>query len=743
MASPINNPLHGVTLGSVVHSSVGTVFKGSVLNINVSKMVEQEGSDVYMSGQSSYVYKDRMNEGSFGVSGSYGVSGISQFKSSLAAYAGNAVAQSSKSITVDYSATSVAGVQYIDFENLNVGSFLESLNDSTKSVCSDVLTAYNNVIEAAGNLDVDILSALKHPSDYQDFIELVNIWVAQSNDFSRLHGDGIVVGVTWGAIGCVQMNMTAQDKANSWQYGGEANFSYANPAASINVKTTYAGSNSSNDAKVDVDCKSFWAGSKLEELTNKWCGEFIGKSYQALADVDVVTKAPSMTIKDTPKIPDFVKPLENPTLIEKVGKIKDLEGLEVLAKAQAYEQAKAKAKAKDKTLTLTEFLNQTDEPSNTSGISKTIRNIKGNNVNTLASEEKIESKRDVEHHSLQELSRSASVLSATADSVDTSSSGFLNIQGCVPLGVWIANWADIFPWLARGFYNNVEDFKEIESLQLRVMVQDFLTLSKIYYIAESCGITEIARKDTSKPSIKSGYLADAFANGAAKLQKPNADMHEVYKELGKDAGAIYSLWNEVGFLRNCELGLGLIKGDKSVSEKLTGTSERQSYSLVSCPFDFESANYHAFSDFYSLLPLITPDQDIWIFGPEQGGLSSIYDNEVVFSKPNEKIKYLSFDYDKTLKVLSAQDGKVTCYPIPFSAAEGDIEWKGMSVSSNVSSQKGLLKNLTDLQESLNGLNAWSFSSSNWPTDWTPNKPYNQQDIPKHYIGLIDEIDTII
>jgi len=736
MKSPINNPLHGVTLGSVVHASVDTEFKGSVLNINVSKMVEQEGSDVYMSGQSSYVYKDRMNEGSFGVSGSYGVSGISQLKSSLAAYAGNAVARSSKSLSVDYSATSIAGVQYIDFENLNVGSFLESLNDSTKAVCSDVLDAYNDVMAAASHLNVDILSALKHPRDYQDFIELVNIWVARSNTFSRLHGDGIVVGVTWGAIGCVQMNMTAHEKANSWQYGGEANFSYANPLASINVKTTYAGSNSSSDAKVDVTCHKFCSGSKLEAQTTEWFNKLADKSYQELAEVDVVTQAPNMTIKDTPKIPDFVKPPVS-TLVDKIDKIKDLEGLEVLAKAQAYEQAKAK----DNTLTLTAFLNKANESSNTSGISKTIDDIKSNSVNTLASEDKIESKRDVEHHSLQVLSRSASVLSATDDSVDTSSSDFLNIDGCVPLGVWIANWADLFPWLARGFYNNVEDFKEIESLQLRVMLQDFLTLSKIYYIAESCGITEIPRKDTTKPSIKSAYLADAFTNGAAKLQEQNADIHEVYKGLGKDAEAIYSLWNEVGFLRNCELGLGLIKGDKSVSEKLSGTSERQSYSLKSCPF--ESSNYHAFSRFYSLLPLITPDQDIWIFGPEQGGLSSIYDNEVVFSKPNEKIKYLSFSCDKTRKVLTAQDGKVTCYPIPFSAAEGNIEWKGMSVSNNVSSHKGLLNNLTYLQESLNGLNAWSFSSSNWSSDWTPNKPYNQQDIPKHYIGLIKDIGTII
>ncbi|OHU90547.1 MULTISPECIES: hypothetical protein [Pseudoalteromonas] len=727
-------PLYGVTLGTKVYP-FGTVptegsDKASVLNINVSKMVKQEKAHMYMSGQSSYVYKDRINEGSFGVSGSYGVSGISQFKSSLAAYAGNAVARSSKSISVDYSAISVVGVQYIDFENLNVGSFLESLKSSPKDLCIDVLDAYNNVIKAAGNLDVDILSALKDPDDYKDFIELVNIWIERSNTFCQKHGDGIVVEVTWGAISCVQMTMTAKEKANSWQYGGEANFSYANPVASINVKTTYAGSNSSNDAKVNVEWQSFWIGSKLEHQTNDWVGKLAGKSYQALAEVDVVTKAPSMTIKDTPKIPDFVEPPVSSNLIDKIDKIKDLEGLEALAKAQAYEQAKAK----DKTLTLTEFLNQTDEPSNTSGISKTIDDIKNNNVNTLASEGKIESKRDGEHHSLQVLSCSASGSSATADSVGTSD--FLNIEGCVPLGVQIANWADLFPWLARGFYNNVEDFKEIESLQLRVMVQDLLTLSKIYYIADNCGITEIARKDTSKPSTKSSQLADAFANGAAKLQQPNADRQKVYKELGKDAGAIYSLWNEVGFLRNCELGLGLIKGDKSVSEKLSGTSERQSYSLESCLFDFESANYHAFSDYYSLLPLITPDQDIWIFGPEQGGLSSIYDNEVVFSKPNKKIKYLSFVCDKTRKVLSAQDGKVTCYPIPFSAAEGDIEWKGMSVSSNVSSQQGLLQNLTELQKRLNLFNAWSFSSSNWPTDWTPKKAYNQKDITKHYIGLI-------
>src|SRR3546814_5934298 len=105
---------------------------------------------------------------------------------------------------------------------------------------------------------------------------------------------------------------------------------------------------------------------------------------------------------------------------------------------------------------------------------------------------------------------------------------------------------------------------------------------------------------------------------------------------------------------------------------------RQAYSLGTC--DFDGKNYAAFSRAYKVLPVLTPDGDIWAFGPEQGGLSSIYNNEVVFSKPG-RAKYLVFMYNKDDKTLSNGDSGIKLYPIPFSAAQNVSAWKGIDRKS--------------------------------------------------------------
>ncbi|MCO7190360.1 MULTISPECIES: hypothetical protein [unclassified Pseudoalteromonas] len=737
MESATQNPLTGVTIGSKVFSSSTAQFKHSVLNKNVSQMVAQEKSDKFMSGESSYVYQGHMNEGSFGMSGAYGVSGISQFKASLAAYAGNAVAQSNKSITVNYNAMSQAGIEYIDFENLTVGSFLESLNSGANAACIKALDAYNEVMAEAGRLDVDIQTALNDPAKYPELTASINEWIHACNEFNSGYGDGLVVGVLWGACGWVQMKMESETEDSSWQYGGEASFSYSgalNPV-NVNVKTTYAGSNSSSDAKVKVTCKSFCSGSKLETAIDTWFNELAGKSYKELADVEVMAKAPSLSIKDTPKIPPFEKPLVSESVASRVGKIKDLKGLEALAVASAYDEAKRK----DRSLTLEQFMKDAKEKADVSGLNSTIKQVSDNSIDTLGQDNQLDT--HVEKARLQ--SRAGMVASAVSHAVEPVSSGApATPEGCVPLGVWISNWSDIFPWLARGFDNNVKNVGDISSLKIRVMLQDFQALNKIYTIAHNSGITNLTDK------VRTSDIANAFSHGAGELQLSNANVSSIVDGLGEEARKIYKTWNDNGFLRDCELGLGLLKDDKSVSfEKVPGGSDkRQAYYLDSCSFRAKDNDYWKFSRFYSLLPLITMEGDVWLFGPERGAMSSIYDNEVVFSKPG-KAKYLRFKLDTERKVLTGLEDKVICYPIPFSAAIGinggkESAWHGMSVSTNVASCYSLRENLEQLQTRLQSLNAWTFSNS-WPSDWTPDTPYTQQSIPKQYIGLAEEVTSVI
>src|SRR5262245_48091651 len=52
------------------------------------------------------------------------------------------------------------------------------------------------------------------------------------------------------------------------------------------------------------------------------------------------------------------------------------------------------------------------------------------------------------------------------------------------IGVWVCNWADIFPWLATGYCHSIDDTTAAETMvKFRMMGQDFLTLSKLYRYA--------------------------------------------------------------------------------------------------------------------------------------------------------------------------------------------------------------------------------------------------------------------
>ena len=178
------NPLYGVTVGSTIFSGNGK-FNSSVVNKPVNVTISQEESQKSMSGESSYVYSEKMNQGSFGMSGSYGISGVSLLKSSLSAYVGKSSAVSSKSVSVNYNAISVGGVEYINFEELTASDFLASLNLACQQSSLAVLDAYNAVMAEASKLGIDLISALQDKdTKYKEIKELVSKWVEVSEKFT-------------------------------------------------------------------------------------------------------------------------------------------------------------------------------------------------------------------------------------------------------------------------------------------------------------------------------------------------------------------------------------------------------------------------------------------------------------------------------------------------------------------------------------------------------------------------------
>ena len=178
----IENPLYAVTIGSYI-KSYNNKFEPSVIDTSansISSMISQEDTHQRMTGTSSYVYSDRMNQGSFGISGSYGVSGLSKCEGSLSAYVGNAAANSSTSVEVTYSALSVCGIEYVDFEKLTVPQFISSLKEGCRQTALEALDCYNAVNKECKNLGVSLSDALtsgknQYPTIHDLLLSLIHI----------------------------------------------------------------------------------------------------------------------------------------------------------------------------------------------------------------------------------------------------------------------------------------------------------------------------------------------------------------------------------------------------------------------------------------------------------------------------------------------------------------------------------------------------------------------------------------
>src|SRR3546814_2730290 len=134
-----------------------------------------------------------MIQGSFGLFGAYGVSGVILLKSSLSAYVGKASAASSKSVSVNYNAISVGGVEYINFEELTASDFIASLNKACQQSILSVLDAYNAVMAEASKSGLDLLHVFHHHDAQSNSLKkLISAWISASEQFTHDFGDGLV-----------------------------------------------------------------------------------------------------------------------------------------------------------------------------------------------------------------------------------------------------------------------------------------------------------------------------------------------------------------------------------------------------------------------------------------------------------------------------------------------------------------------------------------------------------------------
>ncbi len=368
----------------------------------------------------------------------------------------------------------------------------------------------------------------------------------------------------------------------------------------------------------------------------------------------------------------------------------------------------------------------------------------------------------------------------------------------VPIGVWVCNWADMFPWLATGYSHSIDDTTEAEIMvKFRMMRQDFLTLNRLYRYAASVKMAipeEPAFKDGD--GTVCGQIADSFANAygslaAAKLAGPAdyksaaAAAHNDF--LGQEAKKIYEIWDQAPCLRSAELGLGYIKGGRSLQTRgqfnlginlpypmWVPVSQITYFNTGQCTFS--GSNFSAFAQFYKVLPLILPQSGkIIAFG--EGGFigsgkirakrwNSLADfipwlpyedqsggNVFCIGSGNREFKGdthidiipwtvvtdmapIEFNFAENGNYyLENADHNIKLYPIPLSAARS-IDWKGQSFSTSVKADEELNIRLEAIVQELQGSNVtWSWSSDRLSADWDAKAPYLPTALSKQYFGL--------
>jgi hypothetical protein len=749
----MRNPFAVSRIGSCAFGATGK-FAPSVTRGNITKMNEWSEEWKSMRGQSSYVCTKEMNQGSFGISGSYGVSGISKLNGSVSGYGGKSSAEGGKLTKVNYQVLVCGGIEYVNFDGLNPSLLLAALETGPRQRLEAALDAYVTLNDSLSNRK--LLDVVRDRENHSTEYALFEKWLTEVDDFTEDYGNGMVVAVAWGGVGIVTMEITRKSSEETWKYGGGLEFSYGSKVASATVGLTYDGGQTKDMENVHVHCTSFTSGDCVKELTKQWFDTVNNKSFKDLTDVNVLEKAPSM--KEAAMVknpPEFVKPTpaEDPTkLVAKIAKIKGLASNPDFAQARAYVQAK---KTKPD-LTLDDFLKEAEKPANAGSSEALGQATASGDTSTVLS-----NGADISPAAPRASAASVARVSAPTPALRASAneaSAPNPFKGYVPIAIWIANWDHLFPWLATGCCNSVTDTETASTLiKHRVMIQDFLALSKLYQIADRCKLRLKEVRD-----IDFSQIANSFAHACSVLQEKSASEEarkEAFASLSNKAKNIYKIWNANGFLRNCELGLGMISpgraGERSDSYspaikdskgwRVPAHGRVAGLQAPRKPCDFNGKNYDEFANFYKVLPLILPDGGIFAFGPGEGLLTYdfLQDEQdgkkqqlFLFENDSEVIPpVIVFTPNATDKVLENKEKGIRLYPIPFSAADG-VEWKGQSFSTSVGSdvKSRIDKMISDLQK----LHAWSFSSDDWKSTWKGTDYYSYKSVRKYFLGLRDE-----
>lgn len=747
------NPFYGISVGSTVHEADGS-FSAPVIQEGMTRFAAGSEGTIRMSGNSSFMYSDSMNQGSFGVSGSYGVKGVSQYTAAVSAYVGNTNASNSRSTSLSIDLMTWAGIEYIDFNNLTVTELVSGLSENPQAYLLNALDKFNAMRVA----DSEALAAA------------TNAWIVACEEFYARQGTGIVVGVLWGAYGSVNLTFTSKADENKWQYGGDASFTYAGTGASVAVSAAYGGSQSSIAEAGSASVEAYYSGSSVQKEISAWAQQYMDLANKGLAELGkqkVTRNAELSNNSSAPKVPDFVKPNKKSKVTDLVSQIKDLNGLETYAIAAAYEKYKADGGEGD----LDAFM---------------ISRAEANDIAGLV-EEPVAPDLNAPHNQpnpdMNLRREPQGFLSKTKATLKSEKLTASPQDEFVPMGLWIASWSNLFPWLVSGHDNRIpKDAQATDTIRLRTYIQDCRSLENIYHTVYTSGSTIV--------DVNFRALRDAFGHAAFKaidvMRDLNnvdvqAKLHALISELSQVAHKIYSVWVDNPILREYQLGGGLYATDERGKAYGSLSSLKFAPSPIShnvmtfknSGFEIDKAplNTEAFAQDIKGRPVILPDGNIVVFltnGEKDssgflGGdrdivngfdivlstskkIQTEYEWEnflsaipfKVTSKGLEAVGRIPMPWPDKKELLLGYPGIYHLIPIPFSAANG-VDWRFGATTTGTGN---LQSQLDKLRDDLKNRPQWSLDSDHWKGFTWSDNAFSLREIKPSYIGITEEVKNI-
>ena len=569
-----------------------------------------------------------------------------------------ATSKSKRESTMTYYYAKAVGMEKIDFDGVTMRQLMAALKPNVRKSLKKCMDAYQKLM-AASDIQYNKAHYQKHQKD-------IATWRQSVDEFYQHYGEECVVGVLWGAIGQVETKMTFKDENKIKDFAVKGQVEVNGLAAGVNVKSAFGWGKDESTAEVQFSAKGYAYGSACEPIVNKWMESIYKNGADKLGEVNVQEHAQARPLNmDVPAHPKLDPP---PGIADRFGKIGSLAQAKALVKLQGYDRWVNEPGNQGKSIEEYE--------------ATLVENTEPQNSNTAPE-------------------NGAPEASATP-TADDPSGGSNDLAGkFVPLGVYLTNWADLFPCLSIRVLQNLTKDQETalkDNLRKAEVLQALNTLKRLYAFW-------LRAKGPDLPKLKDGDLPFLINDLSAAIEKivQGEQPDAVIGSLSEPASHIYAAWQKCPDFKEAELGFACIESSNRLLTKYDFRNNNYTGNITySRPFN---GNNHGpcFADVVKFFPIIDSDQKVYFFSEYTGndGLrtgkkypsflrivtSAQYPNtlpEFKYSK-DESFNHNNFPNDPGRKLLissgqyyvgSTKNYNYHMIPIPLSAVQGIRNWQG-------------------------------------------------------------------